>query len=535
MKKIIYSLMLTISVIGSGCSDFLNTDPVMKHVETNFYTNESECFQALAGCYKVLQADNYGNFYLISEILSDDCFNGAGTDGNDTWDEFKSNGEQNMFKNPWKKYNWGIHRCNLLLANIGDATFKNEKLRTQYIAETRFLRAYFYFDYIRLFGNVPLSTSGLEDNYKQAAPADVYKLIAEDLKFASDSLPTVTFDNISATDLGRVTKWSAESLLGRVFLYYTGYYGTTDLAGVITKAQATTYINDVIENSGHDLVPDFRSLWPMANLTYYTKDPQLAYIGEGKENKETIFAIKYTAEGTSEGFYDVSGSTGNTWLIYMGTRATGKMPILHGWGFCPVRPKMYNAFDNDDIRKKASMLAIKDEGVTYKTAVDQRDETYIWQKKYAPLADKDGVAIDPNWQYGNGQDYVVIRFADVLLMGAELNFGTDNIKAQADYDKVRSRAFGSKFVQKVVSKDNIMNERQYELAFEGIRYWDLLRQGLTKTKTELDASSTTVELGGATKTKTINFPLATKGLIQIPKIQIDLSAGTLVQNAGWEQ
>jgi len=128
------------------------------------------------------------------------------------------------------------------------------------------------------------------------------------------------------------------------------------------------------------------------------------------------------------------------------------------------------------------------------------------------------------------QDFVAIRYSDVLLMAAEL--GSSN--AQKYLDDVRKRALGANFVQIPVNQANIMKERRLEFAGEGIRYWDLLRQGISTAASTI-AETATVENGGVSTTKTISAAniTKTKGLQQIPNSQITLSSGTLKQNEGW--
>ena len=143
------------------------------------------------------------------------------------------------------------------------------------------------------------------------------------------------------------------------------------------------------------------------------------------------------------------------------------------------------------------------------------------------LAEKMGGA---SFMISQFQDYVSIRYADVLLMAAEL--GSPN--AQKYFDDVRKRAFGANFVQIPVNQANIMNERRLEFAGEGIRYWDLLRQGINAAASTI-AETVTLENGGVNTTKTISASkiTETKGLAQIPNSQITLSSGVLKQNAGW--
>ena len=135
-----------------------------------------------------------------------------------------------------------------------------------------------------------------------------------------------------------------------------------------------------------------------------------------------------------------------------------------------------------------------------------------------------------NFMIGQFQDYVSIRFSDVLLMAAELGSGN----AQAYFDLVRNRAYGGTAPARTVSQANIMTERRLEFAGEGIRYWDLLRQGISTAASTI-AESVTLKNGGANATKTILAAKITdtKGLSQIPNSQITLSNNVLKQNTGW--
>ena len=143
------------------------------------------------------------------------------------------------------------------------------------------------------------------------------------------------------------------------------------------------------------------------------------------------------------------------------------------------------------------------------------------------LAEKMGGA---SFMISQFQDYVSIRYADVLLMAAELGAAG----AQNYFDDVRKRALGTSFVQIPVTQANIMNERKLEFAGEGIRYWDLLRQGVNVAASAI-AESVTLQNGGVNTTKTIlaSKVIETKGLVQIPYTQITLSNNVLKQNAGW--
>lgn len=523
--KIYKILSITVVLALASCSDeFLERAPLTQKVVENFYKTPADAFEGLVAAYDVLQQDSYGHFLMLSEIASDNTFGGGGiTDGfgMNNWDWFIP--ENNHNSAAWAKYYRGIYRSNIILQNLEGVEWGlQDPLKIQYEAEAKFLRAFFYFDLVRLFGNVPLIAEPLkpgEFEQPTADPEAVYALIAEDLKFAAENLPAISHAAMSSADFGRVTKWAAESLLGRVYLYYTGYYQKADLAGVVSGAEALAYLEDVIDNSGHDLVPEFRKLFRAAS--WETND----YIGE--DNIETVFAIKYTFKGL--GNWGVN--SGNRWQKFLGVRGQTIYPYASGWGFETVNPKLFNAYAAGDTRRFATIIDVEEELEGY-TDADQRQYTGYAPKKYAPTSDivngqpqATVVAMGGNDQIDWFDDWMVIRFSDVLLMAAELRLEAGG-DAQTLFDRVRDRAFAGTAPNVGVTKTAIMEERRLELALEGLRYWDLLRQGLNVAKQAIDNTASKEELN-------VTFRPETLGLFEIPENQINLSNGKIVQNPGW--
>ena len=509
---------------------FLDTEDVTSATEQNFYKTTDDAWKAMVGVYDGMQragSSGSGLQVIAAEVLSDNTFGGTGNaDGfgykmMDEFDKLASPSDQDMFGDNWAVYYKAIYRANMLLSHLDNVDWKgNTALRKVYESETRFIRAFLYFDMVRFWGNIPLITKPTAENVPQASPDSVYRLIAEDLKFAAANLPSTNYGAQAVSTHGRVTKWAAESLIGRVFLYYTGYYNKTDLVGSVNKPQALAYLEDVISNGGFGLVSNFANLWPAASLNNYA----------GEDNNETIFAIKYTYTSDWNGNVD-----GNHWMVMAGIRVQSIYPYGMGWGACTVNPKLWNAYDANDIRRNATIISIADENLDFQNKKDQREYTGYYLKKYTPLADATGKSLAEkmggvSFMISQFQDFVAIRYSDVLLMAAEL--GSSN--AQKYFDDVRKRAFGANFVQVPVNQANIMKERRLEFAGEGIRYWDLLRQGISTAASTI-AETATVENGGVSTTKTISAAniTKTKGLQQIPNSQITLSSGTLKQNEGW--
>ena len=520
-----YLYIFCLSLLSlSSCE--LETEPLTQQTDTNFYKTTEDAYSALVGCYDGLQVATGASGLgvpVISEVMSDDCFGGTGaSDGYnyaliDEFDKSRSPSDVDLLNGNWIAYYKAIYRCNVFLMKMDQIDWKGDTaLRSTYESETKFIRAYIYFEMVRLWGSIPLLTAPSTDNVPQAAPEEVYKLIAEDLAFAADNLPTGAYNSVPN---GRVTKWAAKSLLGRVYLYYTGYYGKTDLAGVVTKTQALKHLEDVITGSGHGLVDDFSTLWPAASVDKYA----------GESNKEFIFSIKYTYTS------DYNGNTdGNAWLVMFGMREFSSYPYAHGWGVT-VNSKLWDAYDANDTRRVATMIGIDEENIAFDKLNSQREYTGYYNKKYCPMIDKDGKELpivlgSQFWDISQFQDYVVLRYADVLLMAAELGSGS----AQSYFDQVRQRAYKANFTSVPANADNILKERHLEFALEGIRYWDLLRQGIGKASSTI-AETTTLLSGGVAGTKTISAAKIqeTKGLVQIPNTQITLSGNVLKQNAGW--
>ena len=531
MKNLKILIPLIALVIATGCKkSFLDTEDVTSATEQNFYKTPNDAWQALVGVYDGLQragSSGFGMGVVATEIMSDNAFGGTGNaDGfgfqmMDEFDKLRSPSDQDMFRDNWNTYYKAIYRANMLLTHLDQVEWKgNENLRKIYESEARCIRAYLYFDMIKFWGNIPLITEPTTENVTQANPDEVYKLIAEDLKFAAANLPSTTYGEQNPSTRGRLTKWAAEALIGRVFLYYTGYFNKPDLVGVVSKSQALAYLEDIISNGGFGLVDKFANLWPAASLKNYA----------GEDNKETVFSIKYTYTSDWNGNVD-----GNHWMVMFGIRVQSIYPYGLGWGGGTVNPKLWNAYNANDTRRNASIISITGENLDFENKKDQREYTGYYWKKYTPMADSAGKSLaekmgGPSFMISQYQDYVSIRYADVLLMAAEL--GSPN--AQKYFDDVRKRAFGGDFVQIPVSQSNIMNERRLEFAGEGIRYWDLLRQGINVAASTI-AETVTLQNGGVNTTKSITASkiTETKGLAQIPYSQITLSSGVLKQNAGW--
>lgn len=555
MKNIRTNLLLIPAIVagmtlGACSEDFLDVSSKTEPNSQNYYKTEAQAQRALYGCYDGWRqvSSNPGpfGFFIASSIMSDECFGGAGMgDGYnaqlvDRFDKAASPSDMNVFEQEWKVYYAGVFRCNTLIKAESEIVWENETNHSRIMAECRAIRAIMYFDMVRLWGNIPLFTEPSSDNREQADPKDVYALIFDDLKYAIDNLGEN--ENLGIENFGKITKYAAEAIFARAYLFYSGYYGADPVytdGTTVSKAEALAAVENVIASSKYQLVPEFKNLWPAASLV-----PLKGKIGwdneastyAGDANSEVILSQNFTPTQNYDGDNDA-----NRWLVNLGMRSINVSPYGKGWGIATLTPNFFNTyFELRDNRRSASAIDMAAEGIasspdysaSYKT---WREYTGLNFKKYTPLVFDDpdhSPATNPegtaDFMINNAQPWIIVRYADVLLMAAEL--GSPNAKSYLDM--IRDRA-GLPHIE--VTKQNILDERARELAYEGIRYWDLLRQGVEVMADAVVKSGGTVQNGGSNAIVSYDRAkiVATKGLSQIPANQISLSHGVLKQNPGW--
>lgn len=530
-------------LMGSCSESFLDVSSKTESTTGNFYKTEGDAWRALIGCYdgwrQVSSSLGGSSFYLISTVMSDECYGSTGNgDGRgfqtiDQFDQSQSPSDLQILSENWKQYYRGVYRCNELITREDNFEWKETgSKRSLYMGEARALRALLYYDMVRTWGNIPLFLEPSQENREQAHPDSVYAAIFNDLKYAIENIPADA--NLSADDFGRVTKYAAEAILARAYLFYTGYYGKEPEN--VTKSEALAAVEDIIASNNYKLVENFKNLWPAASLVPIPNElgwntSESTYAGDA--NSEIILSMLFTPTQDYNGNND-----SNRWQVMMGMRSINWTPYGKGWGACCVTPAYIQKYLSGDPRYTASVIDLDAEGITkstdYTNAInDWREYTGYTVKKYSPLVFGNGLpGTNPTGTQGfqecNPQPWNIVRYADVLLMAAEL--GSSN--AQRYLDMVRSRA-GLASIP--ANQQNIMDERARELAFEGHRYWDLLRQGVNVMADAVAACSGNVLSGG--NPSTVNYDkskiIATQGLSQIPLDQITLSNGVLKQNPGW--
>lgn len=587
MKKILlFVCAAAVALLATSCGDFLDTENLVKKNTGNCPSTEAEARQLLTGAYAPLwQLNGATHPYLLDNILSGDCLGGGGSSDASLPIFFHRYQKDNDYANSWTKLYMGIYRCNLLLSSLDLVKWEGADSKQVIEGEAYFLRGLYYYFMAATFGTVPIVTTPEPQNNPKASSDEMFRLILSDLNRAIELLPA-TVQPVS--DLGHASRWTAQALQARAYLFYDGYYKNNqrlDVAlreGTLTKANVVSALDDCIKNSGYSLLGDFRNQWPYAidipEADYkYAKDNNLRWAGEEGGNTESVFAVKYSS--TAGWSSPNSPYLGNTLGLFLGFRGMTLMNFGGGYGMCGVNTNLWNEWSDRDIRKRGSVLDIFDteaEGVPvdginvpdgqtgFKLGGwEAMQETGYFIKKYSPvnvrMVNESGKAVicnyscalygrEPNYQLDNTQDWVVIRFADVLLMHSELTQTTDGI------NKVRGRA-GLEPIA-AYTDEALRAERRWELAFEGIRYQDLMRWYGQEAGKKIQEALRGCEIYNNTVLTTIDgTPLAgnafdakckqyfedmdkryrdTGGFMQIPNNEILLSNGVLEQNKGWE-
>lgn len=457
-------LFAGIAAMASCSEDFLAVDGNGIFIEDQYYSNEMEAFAGLTAVYDVLGWETFVGRIAGLNAASDDFYTGGGssTDTNElqVWSNYTLNpttGPQGEF---WAKSFSGVFRANILLSKLPNVPMSQDKI-DRFSAEAKMLRAYFYFDLVRLFKNIPLMTEPVAPdqfyNVPQVAPEEVFVQIEADLLEAIPNLPTSV---PTSSEGGRMTQAAARALLGKVYLWQNKFTQAAEQLALVngTPGAVSPYGNKLLEN--------FAELWNVDN----------------KFNSESILEITHTKGGNWAAWDNVAGSEGNILNQMVGPRGYSRIDTIaapdyvSGYSFNPLTENLFNAFNPSDSRRDATVLNLKQmviDGVaTYSPGYM---DTGYFLKKFAGRERNrhtGGGAFELNWN----QNTYEIRLADTYLMEAEaiVRGGGDISRAQALLDAVRNR---SNMPSIAASEENIFNERRLELAGEGHRWYDLVRTG----------------------------------------------------------
>ncbi|PSL50328.1 putative outer membrane starch-binding protein [Chitinophaga niastensis] len=499
MKNIlkIAGVLLFIITITS-CKKWVDYNPHddYKVTDLDYLKTESDYRTMVVSTYSPIQWLNQA--VPIGDIASDNAVTG-GENASDVLglqqiDDYTITTNNDYLTEIWSSAYEGINRVNYL----GQFKDKNPAGLTIDFAgkdalygETYFLRAYYYFTLVKFFGDVPLFTNkrlSITDSrsLKRSSKDDVYKQIELDLNNAIAVLPPTN------AQAGRITKYAAQALLGKVLLYEN-------------KFDAAAAMLENVVNGPFTLVQNFGDI----------------FLQSGENGPESIFEIQYS---NLSPYYNWGGATrgqGNYAVQQCGIRGlNGSSPYAAGWSTNLPTLELAKAYASGDQRKDVTVLDIE----VYKTAHPEFNISYqvapykntgLYNQKYLPR--KGETSGQPELNYLN--NYRTIRYADVLLMAAEANnratTPNDN-KAQTYLNKVRRRAFNDLLHDVTLTgtalKQVIWDERRLELAMEGDRFFDLVRTG----------RAATIIAG---------FKAGKNELFPIPQKEVDISQ--LTQNPGY--
>ncbi|MEW7292455.1 RagB/SusD family nutrient uptake outer membrane protein [Aquimarina sp. 2304DJ70-9] len=488
MQKITYTVksilfFVTLTAIVSCSDDFVDIDSQDPNSE-DFFNTEEEYQDALIAAYDLLQS-TYINV-MLGEIASDNTLAGgeSATDvpGIQEIDNMTHTPVNAQLRDIWSWMYAGVNRTNYIMEFQDKTDFPGKEA---VIAQTRFLRAYYYFELVKWFGDVPLAIDkriqfGEQFDIDRTPKSAVYTLIEEDLQFAAENLPA------TQAEAGRITQGAARALLGKVFLFQDKF------------SEAATVLDQVISGP-YDLVADYNMIFEQ----------------EGENNIESIFEIQYTDE-EGAGFDCLQCSEGNVAVGFNGIRNYSGPLFDSGFSFNLPTQEAFDAFEVDDIRRDVAILDIDawaaDTGATFVTGFKH---TGYYNRKYIA---RQGDLNTGDANLTNPNNYRAIRFADVLLMAAEAHnrkSSSNDAQALIYLNRVRIRAqLADVSFTGAALTDAIYNERRVELVGEGHRFFDLVRTGRAAQ-----------EIDGFINGKHEVFP--------IPLIEIQLAGNRWEQNPGY--
>lgn len=484
-KKFITSFIIsTALLVVVSCDDFVDADPPYKQDADNFFRSPEDYDKALTAAYDLLQT-TFNNLW-IGEIASDNSIAGGesvtDSEGLHQIDAMTHGGVNTELRRLWRWMYAGIARANYLFEFRDNIDFPEKE---RILAEAAFLRAFYYFELVKFFGDVPLiidrRLSQSQVSSQPRTPKDeVYAQIERDLKFAADVLEW------TSPVKGRVTRGAALALLGKAYLYQDRF------------DEAATVLDRVIQEGPYDLFPDVATMFRVIN--------------EG--NSEVVFDVQYVAlEGGGYGCLECL--EGNAAVGFHGIRGYQGPVYADGNSYNLPTQNLVDAFEPGDPRLEASVLDIE----AWKTAHPEVEyvegaggHTGYYNNKYLKRADELG---PPDNDLTSPVNYVAIRYADVLLMAAEAHnrkTAPDDGRARQYLNEVRDRVdMPTVNLSGSALTDAIYHERRVELAGEGHRFFDLVRTGKAAQAIE-----------GFVEGKHELFP--------IPQVEIDLAGAGWIQN-----
>lgn len=534
---LLYSAMAGMALSLSSCGDdFLSVEPASSLPIDGYYNTKAHVDEALTAAYAPMAwYDQYNGIcplFLVSDVQGDDIYVGGGNTSDQTEihlaSQYKSTSLLN-FKGAWTTSYSGINRSNLVIKDVDEATVLSDAEKATYIAEAKTLKAFYYLQLWKFWGNVPYYEKNLESPYiaEQLSASEVYNKVIAMLEevIKSNALPMKE----TAARSGHATQAFAEMLFADYVMYQKDES---------RYQQALGYMEDIINSRKYRLMSDYAGIWEQS----------------GEWCDESIYEINYCAKGSkrSWGSPDAAGGTvvptliGIDGLSYKASAAhlaenpsyAPKQELNGGWGFGDVSKEVYDLYEKDDIRRTGGIVNMADYAADYKARTGDEvtyngryQNTGIFLLKYLGRhGGNDGAVGEVDMGWDNNQR--IYRYSETLLNAAELilRTGGDVAKAQGYYNEVRNRAHAS---ARTVSLDNLLEERRLEFVGEGKRYYDLIRFG--KAAEVLKPGGGKVLNKAKTAYDVLGVPeriqwTESKKYLPIPQDEIEAAKGTLKQN-----
>lgn len=443
------------TVTFQSCTDLEET--IYEDITSdNFFSSEGDYYSVLVNAYGNLRPWLW-NYYNISQVSSDETIvptrGGDWGDGG-VWRELHQHNwspTNGHIVGLWNDANKGLAQTNQFIFDLeaADAALFSGNNKAEYLAEAKVLRAYYYFQLMDFFGGVPiLETAAIDPTNLPArnTRAEVFEFIKSELNAAIPNLK----DAHDADQYGRITSGAANGLLARLLINAEVYSGTADYAGALAACNA------VINSGMYSLEANYHDNFTVNN--------------GGSE--EAVFSIPNLAVG---GF----GLT-----IHMRTMHYNQLPSSPWNGFCTLAD-FYNSFDTANDVRSDIFLAGQQYDDAGNALTDRQGNPLDFTASLPGItgaSETDGIRVvkwelDPQEAGGEaGNDLAVVRYADVMLMKAECLLATgDETGALAIVNDIRTRAGAT--ARTSLSMDDLLEERGFELAWEGVRRMDLIRHG----------------------------------------------------------
>lgn len=491
MKKIFVYIGI---LIGLCSCSFLEEQPIDRLVVDNFYSSQKDAQAAVDACYQQLNSLHNRNMYLLCDLPTDVMKNGLGMPNAFLQDlEFLRHTSENTFiKDMWNNLYAGIMKTNAAINNI-PPVIMDEDVKNRFIGEAKFLRALYYFNAVRFWGDVPvvLKLETVNDALGPRVPQEqVYEQIIADLNDAIKVLPK-SYDD---ANVGRATQGAARILLGKVYLTKHDFENAKAALSVVVDHES---------DYGYGLHKDYAANWDPAT----------------EAGMEAVFYLEYKpSPSPSNG---EMGLAGPKYSIIEGTLGVANsneadIPTL----------ELSDSYLQGDTRKDVNLrteFINPSSGELIQTSIPLFGK--YWQ---------DGITAPALCEINTH----VIRYSDAILMYAEaLNELGESNKAHDLLNRVRERAFGDAShnytgLSKEEFREKILHERFLEFPLEGQRWFDLVR---TNTFVQRMKEHSAYEANVAEKNK-VDIATNIKDhmiLMPIPRRELDLNP-ELTQNPGWD-